>query len=86
MSSWTKQELENMLSRVIDELDLSENVIAEHGQLGTEPAIMVRLVLRQKDREIALLKRGFVDARAPKLLVTEFRSSMLRRDVEERSE
>ena len=60
MSCWSKEELENMLEDVVNELDLSESVIAEHGPLGTPPSELVRLVLAQKDREIELLKRGFV--------------------------
>jgi len=61
MSCWTKEELENMLEDVVNELDLSESAIEEHGPNGTAPAVLVRLVLDQKDREIQLLKKGFVD-------------------------
>ena len=53
-----KQELENMLEDVVNELDLSEAMIEEHGQHGTAPAELVRLVLEQKDRQIAMLKAG----------------------------
>lgn len=60
MSIWSKQELENMLEDVVNELDLSETAIEEHGPLGTAPSVLVRLVLAQKDREIDMLKRGFV--------------------------
>lgn len=45
MSCWTKPELENMLEDVINELDLSEAIIEKHGQQGTTPAELVRLVL-----------------------------------------
>ena len=60
MSCWTKQELENMLEDVVNELDLSDGMIEEHGPRGTTPATLVRLVLERKDKEIAMLKRGFV--------------------------
>jgi len=58
MSAWTKQELKNMLEDVVNELDLSEISIEEHGPLGTAPAELVRLVLEEKDKEIAALKSG----------------------------
>lgn len=60
MSCWTKQELENMLEDVVNELDLSDGMIEKHGPHGTAPAVLVRLVLERKDQEIAMLKRGFV--------------------------
>lgn len=60
MSCWTKQELENMLEDVVNELDLSDGMIEEHGPHGTAPATLVRLVLDRKDKEIAMLRRGFV--------------------------
>lgn len=59
MSHWTKNELENMLQNVVNELDLSDGMIEEHGQFGTNPAELVRLVLERKDNEIAMLKLGF---------------------------
>lgn len=58
MSKWNKEELENMLEDVINELDLSYGMIEEHGQLGTSPAKLVRLVLEQKDQQIRMLKGG----------------------------
>ena len=58
MTCWTKEQLENMLEDVVNELDLSEDMILEHGQLGTPPAELVRLVLQQKDLTINLLKNG----------------------------
>jgi hypothetical protein len=58
MSYHTKEELENMLEDVINELDLSEIAIEKHGQLGTPPSELVRLVLEQKDMEIRTLKLG----------------------------
>jgi len=60
MSCWNKQELESMLEDVVNELDLSDNMIDKHGPLGTSPAELVRLVLERKDKEIAMLKLGFV--------------------------
>ncbi len=59
MSFWNKEELENMLEDVVNELDLSDSMITKHGQEGTAPAELVRLVLEQKDRQIRLLKAGF---------------------------
>jgi len=59
MSCWNKQELENMLEDVVNSLDLSVTAIEKHGPLGTSPAELVRLILDEKDREIAALKRGF---------------------------
>ena len=61
MSCWNKEELENMLKDVVNELDLSELSIEEHGQSGTPPAELVRLVIAEKDKKIQLLKRGFKD-------------------------
>lgn len=58
MSKWDKKELENMLEDVVNELDLSEEMIEKHGQLGTSPAELVRMVLEEKDRKIDLLQKG----------------------------
>jgi hypothetical protein len=58
MSCWTKDELDNMMEDVINELDLSGDMIEKHGPLGTPPAELVRLVLEQKDRQITMLKMG----------------------------
>jgi hypothetical protein len=63
MSKWTKEELENMLEDVVNELDLSDGIIGEHGLTGTAPAQLVRLVLERKDLEIKMLKQGMQDAR-----------------------
>jgi hypothetical protein len=60
MSCYTKEELENMLFDVVNELDLSDGMIEEHGPHGTPPATLVRLVFERKDREIRMLKQGFV--------------------------
>lgn len=54
----------NMLEDVINALDLSEGAIEKHGPMGTPAAEMVKLVLAEKDRQIAYLKAGFVDIRA----------------------
>ena len=47
--------MRNLLEDVVNALDLSEIAVETHGPLGTEPAELVKLVLQQKDREIALL-------------------------------
>lgn len=60
MSCWTKEELENMLMDVVNELDLSDGMIEKHGPLGTAPSELVRLVLERKDMEIRALKQGFI--------------------------
>ena len=59
MSCHTKEELEQMLFDVVNELDLSDVALDKHGPLGTPPAILVRAVLAQKDLQISLLRRGF---------------------------
>ena len=59
MSCWTKPELENMLEDVVNELCLPSEMIENHGQEGTAPATLVRLVLEEKDRQIKMLKQGF---------------------------
>lgn len=60
MSCWSKEQLENMLEDVVNELNLSDGMLEKHGPIGTAPAELVRLVLEQKDSEIAMLKQGFV--------------------------
>ena len=57
MSCWSKEQLENMLEDVVNELDLSEKMIEKHGPLGTPPAELVRQVLDQKDLQIKALKK-----------------------------
>lgn len=57
MSAWTKEQLENILEDVVNELDLSDSIIQEHGSLATPPAELVRLVLERKDLEIRMLKQ-----------------------------
>ena len=61
MSVHTKEQLENMLFDVVNELDLSEEMASKHGQEGTPPATLVRLVLQEKDRKIAMLKREMTE-------------------------
>ena len=63
MSCWNKEQLENMLEDVVNELNLSDSMIKKHGQSGTAPAELVRHVLGQKDLEIRALKQGFVSIR-----------------------
>ena len=58
MSYHTKEQLENMLEDVVNELDLSDGMIEQHGPMGTPPATLVRLVLARKDQEIEMLKAG----------------------------
>jgi hypothetical protein len=55
MSKWNKEELDNMMEEVINELDLSADMVGKHGELGTSPSELVRLVLEQKDKEIRML-------------------------------
>jgi len=62
MSKWTKEELENMLEDVVNELELSDSAVEKHGQLGTAPAELVRLVLDEKDLRIRALDANVVDA------------------------
>jgi len=59
MTCHTKEQLENMLEDVVNELDLSNIMIEKHGPLGTPPATLVKLVLDRKDLEIRMLKQGF---------------------------
>ena len=59
MSSYTKEELENMLEDVVNVLDLSDEMIKKHGPMGTPPADLVKEVLDRKNLEIAALKNGF---------------------------
>lgn len=58
MSSHTKEELDNMLEDVVNELDLSNGMMEEHGPKGSAPDELVRLVLEQKDQQIRMLKSG----------------------------
>lgn len=56
MSCYDKKQLENMLEDVVNELNLSDSMIEEHGPLGTSPAELVKLILQAKDTEIRRLK------------------------------
>lgn len=47
-----------MLEDVVNELNLSEVMVEKHGQLGTTPAELVRLVLEEKDKQIKMLSIG----------------------------
>ena len=58
MSCWNKEQLGNMLEDVVNELDLSNLMVEKHGQEGTAPAELVRLVLEKKDKQITMLKMG----------------------------
>lgn len=58
MSCYTKEELENMLEDVVNELDLSAEMIEKHGPLGTTVAKLVREVLDYKDAQIMALKHN----------------------------
>lgn len=60
MSCWSKEQLENMLEDVVNELDLSELMTEKHGQLGTAPAELVKLVLQEKDSRIRMLEAGLI--------------------------
>lgn len=59
--SYSNDELRSMLEDVVNALDLSASMIQEHGQLGTPPAELVKMVLAQKDKQIAMLKNSFSD-------------------------
>ncbi len=59
MSKWNKEELENMLEDVVDELDLSDGMTEKIGLLGTPPAQLVRMVLENKDEQIRMLEQRF---------------------------
>jgi hypothetical protein len=61
MSCWTKEQLEDMLEDVVNELNLSAPEIVKQGQDGTPPAKLVRMVLDQKDAII----RNLWKARSP---------------------
>ena len=59
----TGEQLRNMLEDVVNELDLSDLAIDKHGQEGTPPAELVRLVLEEKDKRIAMLKQVMMKLR-----------------------
>ncbi len=61
MTCHTKEELEQMLYDVVNELDLSDAMLDKHGPLGSPPAILVCEVLARKDLQISMLRRGFIE-------------------------
>ena len=67
MSCWSKEELENMLEDVVNELNLSDRSIYEHGPNGTPPADLVRLILKEKDQQIRMLKQGFTNIKGERM-------------------
>ena len=56
MSCWTKEQLENMLEDVVNELELDSKSIEKLSARGSAPSILVRTVLDAKNKEIRLLK------------------------------
>ena len=52
MSCYKKEELQNMLEDVVNELCLSDIAIENHGQLGTPPSDLLRLVLCEKNKRM----------------------------------
>lgn len=77
MSCWDKEQLENMLEDVVNELDLSDTMIEKHGPLGTPPAELVRQVLEQKNMEIRRLRQGvpyFENDLSPKAVIADMES------------
>ena len=61
MRCYNKKELRQVLEDVINELELSDSMIEEHGPLGTPPAQLVRLVLKQKNRKIQMLRAELIN-------------------------
>lgn len=68
MACYTKAQLESMLQDVVSVLPLSAEALEKHGPLGTEPAELVRLVLAEKDLQIATLRAGLKDVNHGKQL------------------
>ena len=56
------ERLKNLLEDVVNELDLSDSAIAEHGPNGTAPAELVKLLLAEKDKTIRMLECGMCKA------------------------
>jgi len=56
MSNYTKEELEQMLEDVVNELELPPAMIEKHGPLGTSPAELVRLTLNHYKKVIKILQ------------------------------
>ena len=59
------ERLKNLLEDVVNELDLSDSAIAEHGPNGTAPAELVKLLLAEKDKTIRMLECGMCKAAHP---------------------
>lgn len=76
MSRWTKEELDQMLEDVVNVLDLSDGMLEKHGPLGTPPAILVKEVLEHKDREIRMLKQGFIPIENSALEIQSLRAQL----------
>ena len=74
MSCWNKEQLENMLEDVINELCLSDDAVQKHGPLGTAPSALVRLVLDEKDRKISMLEHGMAEIRIKKRSIHDIKS------------
>ena len=51
------EELENMLEDVVNALRLTDEMIHEHGPMGTSPAELTRLSLESRDRQISNLRK-----------------------------
>jgi hypothetical protein len=64
MSCYSKEELENMLEDVVNELDLSSGAFELHGPHGSPPAELVKLVLAEKDKHIHMLNKGIINIRS----------------------
>ena len=79
MSIYSKEDLENLLEDVVNELDLSDAAIEKHGPLGTAPAELVRLVLAQKDSVIRNLRADTNDADRIEKLEAELEGEVERR-------
>lgn len=58
MSCWSKEDLENMLEDVVNELDLSDSMLEKHGPMGSPPAELVRDVLAEKICKSDCCNRG----------------------------
>ena len=67
MTCYNKSELENLLEDVVNELDLSSAAMEYHGQHGTTPSKLVRLVLDEKDRIIRYLSNGMLEIKNKKI-------------------
>lgn len=78
MSKWNKEQLENMLEDVVNTLDLSEIAIDKHGPLGTPPAELVSLVLREKNRQIITLTNVIKNMQLPDIYKGELNTQRIK--------